>query len=585
MSKHIFRGTPVSPGIANGTAFVLTCCERNAVPQREVGPSGVDGEIARFEAASNRAEGELVTLRHEVARRLGPGDGDIFAAQALVLRDHAFRDHILSGIRAGQVNAEVAVAEAMERFTRTFDQIPDAYLRERAADIRDVSRRVLAALMAGDTAGDLDALDIPEGSILVADELMPSATARFELTHARGFVTERGGKFSHTSILARSMRMPAVSGIPEASLKIKMGDHLIVDGVSGVVFVNPGRSVQHEYDRLEAELRGYRAELQKTVALPTVTADGTRVELLANASKVSDTEAACLYNADGIGLYRTEFAFAVRGAFPSEDEQYKIFKRAAERIHPRKLVLRLLDVGGDKELAYFPLPASRNPSLAQRGIRLLLKNPDLLRTQLRAFLRVSADHPISILLPVVFGVEEVRETRARVREAQAALTAEGVAFNPHVPIGAMIEVPSAAILVAALAEEVDFMSLGTNDLVQYVLAADREDETVSDYYRPHHPAVIRLIHQVAEAARAAGRPLTICGEMAGDPRYTELLVGLGLRAFSVAPGEMLEIKSIIRRLTCTQAAAFAAEALALSSVGEIEALLDSRRASVPTAAE
>jgi len=370
------------------------------------------------------------------------------------------------------------------------------------------------------------------------------------------------------------MRMPAVTGIAEATLKIKMGDHLIVDGVSGVVFINPSPSVQREYARLEGELRGYRAELQKLVDLPSLTADGTEISLLANASKLSDTESACLYNADGIGLYRTEFAFTVRAQFPTEEEQYEVFGRAAQRIHPRKLVLRLLDVGGDKELSYFPLPFSRNPSLAQRGIRLLLKNPDILRAQLRAFLRISADHPISILLPVVGGLEEIRETRIMIAQVQAALTAEGKAFNPNVPIGAMIEVPSAALLVADIAKEVDFLSLGTNDLVQYVLAADREDETVADYYRPHHPAILRLIKSVAEAARAAAISLTICGEMAGDPRYTELLIGLGLRAFSVAPGEILEIKSTIRRSTAAAARSLATEALALGSVTEIEALLE-----------
>jgi len=371
--------------------------------------------------------------------------------------------------------------------------------------------------------------------------------------------------------------MPALTGVPEAALKIKTGDHLIVEGVSGAVFVNPDESVRREYDRVEADLGGYKTELQKIIDLPSVTVDGTVVALLANVSKLADTEAAFLYKADGIGLFRTEFGFSTRNAFPTEEEQYAYLKLAAARLHPRKIVLRLLDLGGDKELSYFPLPASRNPSLAQRGIRLLLKNPDVLKPQLRAFLRISAEHPVSILLPVVGGLEEVRATRAIVNDVMGELVAEGKSFNRDVAIGAMIEVPSAAILAATLVKEVDFLSLGTNDLVQYVLAADREEETVADYYQSLHPAILRLIFSVAEAARNAGRPLAICGEMAGDPRYTELLLGLGLRELSVAPGEILEVKNAIRSVTIAGARALAAEVLEVGSVVEVEALLERRR--------
>jgi phosphoenolpyruvate-protein kinase (PTS system EI component) len=301
------------------------------------------------------------------------------------------------------------------------------------------------------------------------------------------------------------------------------------------------------------------------------------VPLLANASKVSDTEAAYLYRADGIGLYRTEFAFSIRSTFPTEEEQYQLWKRAAQRIHPRKIVLRLLDVGGDKQLPYFPAPQARNPSLAQRGIRLLLKNPGVLKGQLRALLRVSAEHLVSALIPVVGGIEEVRATRAILSQAMVELSAEGKAFNPRIPLGAMIEVPSAAVLTAVLAKEVDFFSLGTNDLVQYVLAADREDASVGDYYQPLHPAVLWVIRFVADAARTAGRPLSICGEMAGDPAYTELLLGLGLREFSVVPGEILEVKNAIRAATLADAETLATAALALGSTAEVAELLERRR--------
>jgi phosphotransferase system enzyme I (PtsI) len=573
VSKQLLRGTAVASGVAQGTAYVLRRAERAAIPLRALETAEVEAELARLEAALVKAEQQLFAVRKDVSERIGSGEANIFAAQALVVRDPALHKQVADLVRGKRINVEAALVEVIEKFTRTFDRIEDAYLRERAADIRDVGRRVLGALTRVEGP---NLLDIPEGSILVADDLLPSAIAALELDRVRAIVTERGGKFSHTSVLARSMRMPAVIGVPEAALRIKMGDRLVVDGVSGVVLVDPDESVRREYDRLEAELRGYKAELQKLADLPSVTLDGTAIPLLANVSKFSDTEAAFLYQADGIGLYRTEFGFTIRSAFPTEDEQYEFLARAADRIHPRKIVLRLLDLGGDKQLSYFPLPASRNPSLSQRGIRLLLRNPDVLVRQLRAFLRISAEHPVSILIPVVVGLEEVRATRAAVKQAMNELAAEGKRFSPEVPIGAMIEVPSAAILAAALANEVDFFSLGTNDLVQYVLAADREDDAGADDYRPLHPAVLRLIHSVAEAAQKAGRPLTICGDMAGEPGYAELLIGLGLREFSVAPGEILEVKSAIRRVSLADAQRLAAKALELGSVAEVEALLQSR---------
>ncbi|HEX9288779.1 MAG TPA: phosphoenolpyruvate--protein phosphotransferase [Anaeromyxobacteraceae bacterium] len=576
----MLRGTGVSAGVARGTAFVISAGCGACTPRRSIQPSEVDGERARFEAALDRAASELAVLQADVTDRIGPGQADIFGAQALVVRDPALREQVLDILREERVNVEAAVAEVIEKYTRTLDAVPDAYLRERAADVRDVGRRVLAALI--EWQGP-DGLDIPEGAIVVADELLPSVTARLELNRARAFVTERGSRFSHASILARSLGTPAVAGIPEASLRIRTGDRLIVDGVSGVVFVNPEGPVQLEYERLEAELRAYKEGLTHLVDVSPDTLDGTRISLLANANKFADTEAALLYNADGIGLYRTEFQFSIRTVLPTEEEQYEFLARAAERFHPRKVVFRLLDLGGDKVLPYLPLPPSRNPSLAQRGIGLLLQHLDILRPQLRAFLRVSADHPVSILLPVVRGLEDVRRAREVVRQVQAELAADGERFDPEIPIGAMIEVPSAALIARALAREVDFLSLGTNDLVQYVLAADREDETSARSYQPLHPGVLSLIRSVAEAADAAGRELTICGEMAGDPVLTELLLGLGLRELSVAPGEMLEVKGAIRRTRLGEAQELARRALELGSAAEVGALLEERRAAASAA--
>jgi phosphoenolpyruvate-protein phosphotransferase (PTS system enzyme I) len=574
MSKHILRGIGASGGVARGTAFVVVSGDRGTAPRRSIQPAEVETERTRFEAALTRAESELTALQHEVSERIGQHEADIFGAQVLVLRDRSFHEQVLHVIRDELVNAEAALSQIIDTYTRSFEAIADLYLRERAADVRDVGRRVLSALAERQPH---DGHEIPQGAILVAEELLPSATARLELGCVRAFVTERGNRFSHSAILARSIGMPALAGVPGAATKIQTGDPLIVDGVSGTVFVHPDAAVQREYARLAEELRHDKDELRCLAGVPSVTLDGTPVPLLANVNKLADTEVALQYGAAGIGLYRTEFAFSVRSGFPTEDEQYGIFSRAAERFHPRKVVFRLVDLGGDKLLPYFPLPPSRNPSLGQRGVRLLLRHPEVLKPQLRALLRVSADHPVSLLLPVVGGLEEVRQARQVLRQVQDELAAAGQRFDPHLPVGAMIEVPSAALMVRTLAREVDFLSLGTNDLVQYVLAADREDESVAAYYQPLHPGVLRLLHTVVEAARSAERELTICGEMAGDPHYIELLLGLGLRAFSVAPGEMLEAKAAIRRTRLDEARELARRALELGSVAEIEALLDERR--------
>jgi phosphotransferase system enzyme I (PtsI) len=570
----LLKGTGVSAGVAQGTAYVLSCGYGCAVPQRSIGASEVDGERRRLDSAIARAETDLLVLQEDVRDHLGAAQSDIFGAQRLILADASLRDQVLRTVEAKRINVEASVSEVFEDYTRNLESAPDGYLRARAADIQDVRRRVLSALAIG--AGSAGP-EIPGGAIVVADELLPSVTARLQLDHVGAFVTARGNKFSHSSILARSLGTPAVAGMPSALAQIKTGDRLIVDGVAGVVFVNPESSIEREYDRLAADLESSKQALRHLVDVSSVTLDGTTLPLLANINKFSDTEAALLYNADGIGLYRTEFTFSIRSAFPSEDEQFEFLERAAERMHPRKLVFRLVDLGGDKVLPYFPLPPSRNPSLAERGIRLLLRHVDVLKTQLRAFLRVSARHPVSILLPVVIGIEDVRQLREVLRQVQYELSAEGKSFNPAIPIGAMIEVPSAALMIRTLAKEVDFLSLGTNDLVQYVLAADREDESTAPNYQPLHPAVLSLIGSVVEGARSAGRELAICGEMAGDPLHTPLLLGLGLRELSVAPGQMLEVKDAIRRTHLDQARQLASIALDLGSAAEVEALLDEHR--------
>jgi phosphotransferase system enzyme I (PtsI) len=576
----VLKGTGVSAGVGRGIALVLSCGGRSAAPRRTIRASEVERERTRFEAALATAAAELSALQKDVSAEIGPSQGDILGAQALVLRDPEVRDRVLRLVEEKRVNVEAALADVIDGYTRTLDGVADPYFRERAADVRDVGRRLLSALVERQPSSGLK---VPADAVIVSEELLPSVTAGLQIDRVRAFVTERGSRYSHSSILARSQGTPAVAGVREAALRIRTGDRLIVDGLAGVVFVDPEPSVEREYDRLEADLRGDREALRENVDCPSATLDGVAIPLLANINKVADTEPALLYGAAGVGLYRTEFQFSIRDRFPTEDEQYDLLSRVAERFHPRRVVFRLVDLGGDKSLPYFPLRPSRNPSLAERGIRLLLGHLDVLKPQLRAFLRVSGDHPVSILLPVVGGLEEVREARGVVRQVERELAASGVHFNPAAPLGAMVEVPSAALMAGALAREVDFLSLGTNDLVQYALAADREDEGVARYYQPLNPGVLRLIQLVVEGARSAARPLTICGEMAGDPRMTGLLLGLGLREFSVAPGEMLAVKGSIRRTRLGEARELAREALELGSAAEIAALLAGDRSAVPGA--
>jgi phosphoenolpyruvate-protein phosphotransferase len=496
----------------------------------------------------------------------------VFGAQALMLGSGSFLQGVRGAIERERLNAEAAVTDAVDRLAATFDAMADAYLRDRAVDVRDVGRRVLAALGARGRRG----LDVPEGAIVVARELLPSVSARLQLERVAGFVTERGSTFSHASILARSRGTPAVTAVEGAVHAIHGGDHLVVDGATGRVLVNPAPAVREEFARVDAGRRARRERLRRTAAEPALTRDGAAVALLANVGHRGDVDAALEAGAEGAGLVRTELAFATRDTLPTEDDLHAFALRVAERFHPRRVVLRLLDLGGDKAFPFLPLPPSRNPSLAPRGTRLLLRHRELLAAQLRAFLRAGAEHPIAILLPVVSGVPDLREVRRMLAAAQDAVEAAGGRFGRDVPLGAMLEVPSAVLVAPALARHVDFFSLGTNDLVQYVLAADREDDGVPSPYQPLHPAVLRMIRAAVVAARRARRPLTICGDMAGEPLHAEVLLGLGLRSFSVAPGALLGLKRALRGATLPEARALARAALAAECAEDVEAMVRAR---------
>jgi phosphoenolpyruvate-protein phosphotransferase len=409
------------------------------------------------------------------------------------------------------------------------------------------------------------------GCVLVASELLASVVAQLEGHGVRGLIVEKGGLTAHATILARALGLPMLVQVPEATKQIRAGDLLIVDALAGRAFINPKPEILQRYDRLEADLQAHQSALKGLIDLPTVTRDGTGIKLCANIGQSAEAVAAANVKADGVGLYRTEFLFLVQEYFPSEEEQYQFYRTTAEHLQPGETVIRVLDIGSDKPLPYFPLTRETNPALGCRGTRLLLAHPAVLHTQLRAILRLSASHPVSILLPMIGGMDELRAAKAAVESVKAELAVAGQPFNPRIPIGVMIETPSTAILIGQLAGEVDFFSVGTNDLVQYLLAADRESDEMASAYEPLHAAVLQVLSTLATVAKAKGKPICLCGEIAGDPAFTALLLGLGFRSFSVGPGKLLEIKHAIRSTSLHEAGVLADKVLSLSSTQEIKA--------------
>lgn len=559
-------GVAASAGIALGPAHLVQDTAGILVPRRTVEDKDVDQEVRRFDNATREAEHTLVALQEDVRRRIGKSEAEIFAAQILLLRDPSLRNEVVGRCRSERINAEAAVMAAIEKFAGKFLQIQGAYFQEKASDVLDVGKRLLDLLLKRQQE---DKLNPAEGTIVVATELLPSTAARMNLGTVRGLVLEKGSQTSHAAILTRSLGIPSVVQVTDALKRISTGDQILIDGLAGRIFVNPAKSILSEYERLQQEFEAHRNAIEEQVALPAITVDGISIRISANIGKSADAEAALRFKAEGIGLYRTEFLFLVQDRFPTEDEQYRFYKGVAERMTPQEVVIRVLDIGGDKILPYFPIIAEPNPALGCRGIRLLLRHPEILKTQLRAILRVSAEQAVSILLPMICSVDEIREARTILEAAKADLRKKGKAFNDAIRLGIMIETPAAAILAAQLAAEADFLSIGTNDLVQYVLATDRNSAEVSAYYQPLHPAVLRTIKSVLEIARRTGRNASVCGEMAGNPLYTEILLGLGVRDLSLTPGEIPAVKKVIRSISAGQAEMLASRTLELPTAEEI----------------
>ncbi|MHB8836404.1 MAG: phosphoenolpyruvate--protein phosphotransferase [Candidatus Methylomirabilia bacterium] len=566
--EQLLRGAGTSPGFAQGAANLMDE-QQHPVETADAAPADPTGESARLEKALEETRVQTILLEKQVAGRLAEAEAGIFHTHLMVLEDRGFLDKLHREVARGHGSA-TAVKMAVAEYLEAFGRMEDPYLRERAADIRDIGRRILAHLAGRGTPDPALSAD----GILVAAELLPSDMAALDPTRVRGIVTERGEPTSHAAIMARSLGIPALMGVKGALRGIASGNRLILDANSGCVYINPGELVAAEYRRLEVERRREGDFLEGLRDRPALSLDRVRVTLRANIGLISDVDVALRNGADGVGLYRSEFPYMVREDFPDREDQYRLYRHVVERFGGAPVTIRTLDVGGDKHLPYAVQAHEENPFMGLRSVRYTLENPEIFRTQIEAILMAGAHGPVRILFPLITSLDEVRRCKAVVAQARESLTREGVAFGQEVPLGIMIEVPAAVWQAPAFAVEVDFFSVGTNDLVQYLLAADRTNPLVSRYYDHLHPAVLAALRHVAEAARREDSGLSICGEMAADPRAFLLLFGLGYREFSLPAPFIPRMKQLLAGISSAVAAETAAECLRQGDASRVATLLD-----------
>ncbi|MFN7962079.1 MAG: phosphoenolpyruvate--protein phosphotransferase [Thermoanaerobaculia bacterium] len=569
------HGLGVSPGIAIGKALVIET-RTEEVYRLSLDPGDVPAEVDRFRAAARVAQQEIRRVRDKVHRELGEELGAIFDAHALFLDDPVFLERMERRIREDQVNAEWAVFSTTEELEEQFARIEDDYLRQRMEDLQDVAHQILRGLQG------LDQHDHPAaeaGRVVVADELPPSYTLRLGREQVLGFAVESGGRTSHTAILARSFNLPLVVGISDLRKYLYDEDPVILDGDAGTIILHPTEEVLAEYQsRLSGQAEQERA-LVATRSLEARTSDGEPLYLMANIDVPEEVEAAARYGAAGIGLYRSEFLYIEKSPnLPSEAEHIAVYRKLVEAAAPHPAVIRTYDLGGKKLVRELLNTREENPVLGLRGVRLTLSRPQVFRTQLRALFQAASYGDLWLMVPLVSSLDEVRQFKALAADVAAELAREGKTFKENLKIGTMIEVPSAAVIADRLAREVDFFAIGTNDLIQYSLAVDRNNEHVANLYQPLHPALLRMLRFVVQGASAAGIPVSVCGEMAGDPLYAALLVGLGVRRLSMGPRTLPAIKTTLRELSARDLALWAEHCLELGTAGEIEDYLRGRLA-------
>ncbi|MDL5040307.1 MULTISPECIES: phosphoenolpyruvate--protein phosphotransferase [Heyndrickxia] len=538
----ILKGIAASNGIAIAKAYRLVEPDLS-FEKRPV--QNVSDEMKRFNAAVSESKSELQAIREHAMKALGADKAAIFDAHLLVLEDPELLMPVQDKIRDDQVNAEYALKEVADMFVTMFEQMDNEYMRERAADIRDVTKRILAHLLKVEIPNPSM---ISEEVIVIAEDLTPSDTAQLNRQYVKGFATNVGGRTSHSAIMARSLEIPAVVGTKTAIQDIQNGDLVIVDGNSGDVYVNPTPEIVDEYKQKQEQFERQKAEWAKLVNEKSVSKDGHTVELVANIGTPNDLDGVIRNGGEGVGLYRTEFLYMGRDELPSEEVQFEAYKAVLEGLKGKPVVVRTLDIGGDKKLPYLPLPEEMNPFLGFRAIRLCLDRQDIFRTQLRALLRASAYGNLKIMFPMISNLDEFRKAKAILLEEKEKLIQEGVQVADHIEVGIMVEIPSTAVMADLFAKEVDFFSVGTNDLIQYTMAADRMNEHISYLYQPYNPAILRLVKRVIDAAHKEGKWAGMCGEMAGDEIAIPILLGLGLDEFSMSASSILRARSQIRNL-------------------------------------
>lgn len=564
--ETIIRGIPVSAGVSKGKILVLDKAN-HTIEQRAISETEVAGEIGRFQHALVQTREQLQEVQRQLTQSLGAGQASIFDAHLLVLEDPSLIDEVVRVIEQKKVNAEHAFHTVTERYSAALSKVEDEYLRERATDMRDVSARVMGHLLG--QADPVDLRQLTEPCIIISHDLTPSKTAQMDRKNVLGFATDIGSRTSHTAIMARSLRIPAVVGLKNASEVLQNGDYALLDGFNGILIINPTDQTLFEYGVLVRKQDSLEEKLRDALHQPAITLDNHRVFISANIEQAADAERVKNSGAEGVGLFRTEYLFINRETPPNEEEQYQAYRQAAETLKPHPLVIRTLDLGGDKQLSSLAIPHEMNPFLGWRAIRYCLQHEEIFRAQLRAILRASVVGNIKIMYPMISGLDELTQANAFLAQFKIELLKEGIPFDEKIEVGAMIETPSAALITDALAKRVQFFSLGTNDLIQYTLAVDRMNEKIAHLYEPTHPAIVRLIKRTVDAARQQKVWVSVCGEMAGDTTLVPLLIGLGVDELSAAPPLLAQIKFLVRRLKLSDTQELAAFALESESASEI----------------
>ncbi len=565
-------GISASQGIAYGQIFVFIQSDLE-VPNYQVDADKRAGEIVRFEKALVATRQQITKIKSEVEKNLGPEEAMIFDAHLLVLEDQALIGETIREFEKTGRNMETCFNEVSSRYVQAFSEIDDEYLRERAGDIRDVAQRVLQNLL-GQAENSLSRL--ADKRIVVATDISPSDSASFDRGQALALVTDSGSRTSHAVIMARSMKVPAVVGVRDLTSRVKNGDWAIVDGYDGIIILNPSSSTLFRYGKIQEQKKTFETRLLQANVQPAVTLDGVKVSLMANIERVEELPKVKDYNAEGVGLYRTEYLFLNSARLPTEQEQFVAYSTVVKALAPHPVIIRTLDIGGDKPMAGHPhlFPKEDNPFMGFRAIRFCLANTGIFKDQLRAILLASAHGKVQLMYPMISGEDELTKANAILAECKAELKARGQAFDERLDVGAMIEIPSAAATVDLLSRQCAFFSIGTNDLIQYLLAIDRVNDRIAHLYEPTHPAVLRTLKQIVDEAHRQKVPVSVCGEMAGDPVYAPLLLGLGVDGLSMSPAWLPSVKYTVRAMTMADARKLAAEALGMSSAKEIYAKCD-----------